>query len=265
MLPGPTYFYQCPNCDNLLRRDSLNSGNTFGSEYYSDGKRIAPMLPEFPNLTKCSKCNTIFWLSKLKPYVELQPRGDLFIESWFESYISYEEYCKHLGKLRKYRSDKFCGRLSKKSKTGLSDAEILEYDKILEMINRADNAEFLSIYEYALSLKKKIYTSIEDELFIRLRIWWGFNDRVRNGEDFLKDETDKILWKRNCYKLLKILNIKNVEQRLLIAELNRNLGNFDKCIKILDSMKNTEYEFVKITLIKACQNKNTKVLKIINF
>jgi hypothetical protein len=24
------------------------------------------MLPEFPNLTKCKKCNTIFWLSKLK-------------------------------------------------------------------------------------------------------------------------------------------------------------------------------------------------------
>jgi hypothetical protein len=40
------------------------SGNTFGAKVFSDMKRVAPMLPEFPRITICPKCNTIFWLSK---------------------------------------------------------------------------------------------------------------------------------------------------------------------------------------------------------
>ncbi|GHV09735.1 hypothetical protein FACS1894162_0980 [Bacteroidia bacterium] len=66
MLPGPDYIYRCPNCGNLLKRGSLLSGNTFGAILYSDGKRIAPMLPDFPKLTKCKKCDSIFWLNNLQ-------------------------------------------------------------------------------------------------------------------------------------------------------------------------------------------------------
>lgn len=66
MIPGPLYIYKCPKCSKLIERKTLESGNTFGSRMFSDGKRIAPMLPEFPNLTKCMRCGTIMWLSKMK-------------------------------------------------------------------------------------------------------------------------------------------------------------------------------------------------------
>ena len=66
MIPGPEYIYKCPNCGNLLSRGSLMSGNTFGAKLFSDGKRITPMLPEFPNLTKCKKCNRFIWVNKLQ-------------------------------------------------------------------------------------------------------------------------------------------------------------------------------------------------------
>ena len=52
---GPHYIYQCPNCNNLISRLSLMSGNTLGMKVYSDLKRDIPMLKEFPNLTKCKK------------------------------------------------------------------------------------------------------------------------------------------------------------------------------------------------------------------
>ncbi|MDR2954759.1 MAG: hypothetical protein LBV43_06745 [Prevotella sp.] len=42
------------------------SGNTIGATFFSDGSRIAPMLPEIPDLTKCPECNTILWLSDLE-------------------------------------------------------------------------------------------------------------------------------------------------------------------------------------------------------
>lgn len=66
MIPGPNYIYQCPQCENLISCESIASGNTFGSRQYSDGKRVAPYLPDYPVITKCKKCNTIFWINKLK-------------------------------------------------------------------------------------------------------------------------------------------------------------------------------------------------------
>ncbi len=41
---GPHYIYQCPNCNNLISRLSLMSGNTFGMKVYSDLKRDIPMM-----------------------------------------------------------------------------------------------------------------------------------------------------------------------------------------------------------------------------
>jgi hypothetical protein len=71
MLPGPDLFYKCPSCGAVIKNRSLMSGNTFGATYFSDGRRIAPMLPSFPNLTKCQKCNTIFWLMDLEKLGEM--------------------------------------------------------------------------------------------------------------------------------------------------------------------------------------------------
>lgn len=101
MLPGPTYIYQCPNCINLLRIGSLMSGNTFGAERYSDGKMIAPMLPEYPEITKCSKCNTIFWLDKAQKVGEIlwNERSEIF-EEWGNSeaakFLTTHDYFKAL-------------------------------------------------------------------------------------------------------------------------------------------------------------------------
>lgn len=50
---GPDKYYKCPNCGAYLYTHTLLSGNTFGAREYSDGKMVAPMLPECPNLTKC--------------------------------------------------------------------------------------------------------------------------------------------------------------------------------------------------------------------
>ena len=66
MRPGPDYYYKCPQCSAILKNRSLMSGNTFGATRYSDGRCIAPMLPDIPKLTKCGKCDKILWLSDLE-------------------------------------------------------------------------------------------------------------------------------------------------------------------------------------------------------
>lgn len=64
MLPGEDKFYMCPICAYPTRNPSLLSGNTFQSTLYSDGRNIAPMLPDFPMIKCCDNCDRFFWLDK---------------------------------------------------------------------------------------------------------------------------------------------------------------------------------------------------------
>jgi len=59
---GPTLVYKCPNCQKTVRRKSLWYVNMVGAKLFSDGRKIYPMLPEFPFIVKCRGCNTFFWL-----------------------------------------------------------------------------------------------------------------------------------------------------------------------------------------------------------
>lgn len=64
MIPGEDKFYACPICAHPTRNPSLISGNTFQSTLYSDGRTIAPMLPDFPMIKCCDNCDRFFWLDK---------------------------------------------------------------------------------------------------------------------------------------------------------------------------------------------------------
>jgi hypothetical protein len=209
MLPGSNYVYQCPKCDQLLSKRSLMSGNTFGSIMYSDGKSVSPMMPEFPRLTKCKKCNTLFWIEKAK---------EVGTYEWHEK------------ENKKWRN--------------------------------VDEAQFLSIYEYFTALKQKIYTSKEEEIFIRIRIWWEFNDRMRNNDKIFNDDADKALWQDNVNNLLSLLNKKDFNEQIMIAELNRNLGNFELCMEIIDSIKDSELNWLVQAFNKECAEKNTAVIQL---
>jgi tetratricopeptide (TPR) repeat protein len=204
MLPCPDFIYQCPHCGNYLKRGSLMSGNTFGAKLYSDGKQVAPMLPDFPNLTKCKKCNTIFWLSDLKEVGECD---------WYS-----------------------------------------ENKEVSLEWKSADNAEFLEIKDLCRALEIEENQSAEKN--IRIWIWWAFNDRVREGGGKLfLEETEKDLWEKNCRTLLNLLNVDDFNEKIMIADLYRNLGEFEKCISIIDSIEEKNMNWIK-DLMKFMAKKN---------
>lgn len=99
MIPGPDIIYKCPKCENLIKNHSLLSGNTIGACHYSDGKMIAMMLPEYPYITKCEKCNTIFWLEE-KYEVGTCNAWDttdiLYANLSYANFLSIEEYFRAL-------------------------------------------------------------------------------------------------------------------------------------------------------------------------
>jgi hypothetical protein len=75
--PGPTTIIQCPGSDEIRQAPSINSGNTFGAIFWTDGFMVAPMMPRFPAITRCTADGPIFWVSSATVVGSLPPwRGD---------------------------------------------------------------------------------------------------------------------------------------------------------------------------------------------
>jgi hypothetical protein len=209
MLPGPNYVYQCQSCGHVLTVESLRSGNTFGAKLFSDGKSIAPMLPEYPNLTKCKKCHSIFWLNKLKEIGTYRP-GD-------------------------QRNSEFPD---------------------------ADKAEFLNIDDYYNAINTGFAENYEEERYIRQQIWWAYNDRIRNGQMMFNNEADQLRWKDNAKKLMDLFDHSDINQKIMIAEINRNLGAFENCMIIIQSIETDELNWLKEKYLIECKRKNKWVIQL---
>lgn len=66
MLPGTPNIKICLDCDGLIEEKVLLSGNTFGVDFYTDGKMEAPMLPEHHALFKCQHYQSLMWSDDLQ-------------------------------------------------------------------------------------------------------------------------------------------------------------------------------------------------------
>ena len=64
MIPGNPRILICPFCGKEKEIMSLVSGNTFGSELWSDNKQIAPMLPEISYVQKCPHCGKYYIMER---------------------------------------------------------------------------------------------------------------------------------------------------------------------------------------------------------
>jgi uncharacterized C2H2 Zn-finger protein len=204
MLPGPILIYKCPKCGSILKNDSLDSGNTCGAKLYSDGKQDAPMLPDYPNLTKCNKCDSIFWLSELKI----------------------------IGECR--------------------------WDCPTEWEN-APFVDFLNLKDLFRALNEN--TSKKKEVCIRQMIWWTFNDRLRQNKALFIDEDDENLWQFNCSTLLKLLDKNDINQKIMIAELYRNLGQYEQCLEIINSLPD-DFDWLKNQFKVECKKHNPILFEI---
>ncbi|MDD4191901.1 MAG: hypothetical protein PHI28_11255 [Mangrovibacterium sp.] len=98
-----------------------------------------------------------------------------------------------------------------------------------------------------------------EELQIRKRIWWSFNDRLRKGAKLFKFVNDEVRWKSNIDRLLELLDIEQVDQKIMIAELHRNFGEFERCLELINSIEDAEVEWLKDRFKRECNNKNRNV------
>ena len=201
MIPGTDQYFECPNCGNIVSRGTLISGNDLGTVYYSDGKQVSPMIPEFPAITRCPECNFIFWLD---------------------------------------------------DGTRVNDPATLS----------AVPAEFLTVNEYLIALENKSYRTKDEEIFLRQSLWWKFNDRIRNGEALFSSKKEKEIWEDNLRKLIGLLDQEDVNQRLLVVEIYRNLTEYDKCKELLSTITNEGLNWIKEKIEMEVENENKFVFRL---
>lgn len=59
-----------------IKQPTINSGNTFGAKFWTDGKQEAPMLPDQPWLVMCPHCHAPLWIDELEELGQIEPWGD---------------------------------------------------------------------------------------------------------------------------------------------------------------------------------------------
>ena len=126
----------------------------------------------------------------------------------------------------------------------------------------ADFAKFLMIEDYFKAIKIGVAENEEEELIIRKEIWLAYNDKMRNEEPMFKDDSDELLWIDNLKKLKKLLDQSDIQQLIMIAEINRNLGDFKGRMSIIESIENENFSWIKEKIIYECKRKNKWMIQL---
>lgn len=140
----------------------------------------------------------------------------------------------------------------------VEESAIADKNKVLEI----DKMKFLDLEDYVSALTNGIVESETDELMVREEIWWLYNDRVKVGKALYTDRDDFIRWSFNLERLLRLLDPSNLLDKVAIAEINRNLGAFDNCVRILNSIETDDLIEVREQLIEECRRRNRWVVEI---
>jgi hypothetical protein len=129
------------------------------------------------------------------------------------------------------------------------------------------SAGFPSLPQYFKALKAGTAQNTSEEIQIRLLIWRQFNGIIRSGGQFSSGEEAR--WTKNCKDLLRLLEqemneneadnaLTNQDGKVVAAELNRNLGNFEAALALLEGLPE-KYDHIKADFQKECGKKNRMV------
>ena len=232
MLPGIPELVKCPSCGFAQKQETLMSGNTFGALHFSDGSRIAPMLPETPRYTKCPECSVLFGVCDAKREKVAKCWGEIHAgkgkgeDAPYIEFLSKDEYCQAINE----------------GLYGVSDTD---------MKGRMLDLRLLLWRAYNRRIHTDAYKALLDGKKSSL---WN-----RIGSD-----DEEVIYRDNCRELLKLLEGSSDDEAYLIkAEIYRNLGDFDRCREALLRISKPKYYRPFIDAIKtACDTECTLTVPV---
>jgi len=212
---GNDSYFKCPSCKNKMWRTNWISYHVSGGRVFSDGFHTG--YPHFThNLAKCPHCGALSFLHNLKETeIERYSKADL-------------------------REDK-------------TEKKKLEDPELKDLIN-AD--------------KQGVAKTSKEEIELRTTIWKKLNDKCRRG-DYELTKRETAVWEKNCKALIPLLmqklnDLKNDKKEvdpddedylnllITIAELHRNIGKFEECMKIMKALPKS-YGWLTRQFAKQCK------------
>jgi hypothetical protein len=216
---GDPIIYHCPSCRKMMKMLTFRSYTSrSGGSIYSDSYFTGG--PHFTSdLAKCPHCKKMFFRHNDKNAIEMDIRT--------AGRIKYIE------------------------------------DPWLE--------DLLGVITNDGKIAKGFVKNRKEERTYRLDLWHELNKNTRSEHN--KPDADELeLWKNNCAALLPLMEktLKEMQSEknsaqyrdkdrdnclLQTAELNRNLGNFDECMKLINKL-NSDWDSLKKQFARECEAKN---------
>jgi hypothetical protein len=101
----------------------------------------------------------------------------------------------------------------------------------------------------------------DKEIYLRMHAWWSANDAWRWAPDskpaFSKEQV------MNLHALSDMLDEKEPNQRILKAEIARELGEFDKCLRLLSQEFDERYGYA-VGFIRKLAEEKVRVVRSIS-
>ena len=217
----PIVEYLCPACGNPYLGRSIASYTVLRSIKYTDGF-VARNIPYELWLSRCPKCRQFF----AKKHLFKFPMTHKVAQ-----YVRYDRYCKDaLDFLDQFEDT---DKLPRRKDNDRENQELYgNYEYSLR--NGESAVEFLEqAIEQGLYFPVNVRENEKEEANIMLHrtLWWIYNLHI----DEISDEKYVAL----CNKLIEMLIGTKIfihEKELMLAELYRNIGNFEESLKYLETV-----------------------------
>ena len=243
---GDPVIYKCPSCKKPMKMPVYMSYTVHGSSLYSDGYNTGK--PGFtPDFAKCPNCGFLFFRHKIKKKKKVKLRSAGGIE-----------------RIKKPERGDFIKALGE-----IASESNIQTEKTETLWSRLFNKTYGTI------------KTLQDEKQVREDLWRELNHDIRHGKNNLSDEDFKI-WKENCFALLPLME-KSLEETGIqikkgsrnfdesgrntlltaIAELYRNLENYNKCMEIINTI-DAQWDWLKIQFIRECEKRNFLTFELLS-
>ncbi len=298
---GDTIVLECSTCLGFIKEEIIASGNTIGAIYWTDGKMDAPMLPESNQLIKCPHCHALLWkrhqeeigsLASLSIhkrnksihyeipvfndyYTFLKIHGQLVgvdnktidmndlrfhrFEAWFvkskRSYVNNYIYPQEITE-----SERMLLNLIFKDAVECSEIDYLDLAIIKMQLGEIDAVKvLLDNIDFDLELEGEDRLNTNDFRYLHFKLWQIGNDkrRITNNKDELS-EKEKI----NLTTLYSILDESDESDYLYMAEIKRELGDFQDAEAILNSSEFNDFEQYVSVMKTLIEEKNPFVAQV---
>ena len=214
---GSNTIIGCPKCERLFQ--IVSRCMSFETRRWTDGAMAIWDFSERRKVTKCSGCNQYFWISDARN-----------VSKDFKSQWDKE-------RLTKYPSGSGAQRFA-----DMAPEWPKEWKSAEEIIT-------LSEEEYLDAINSCAFSDTQQELILRIEAWQAGNDRLRLPREspVYKPHSTPVHSaeaKANLERLAEMLDINDANEKILKAEVKRELGLFDKAVELLNVTFPIQYQTI---------------------